>query len=463
LTARTWLSAAALAVGVASAALWPLSAYAVHPIILPALLTLAFLTVVVLAWPEVGIAAALALAPLTNLTVGDPFGVKPFQLLLPALAFGLLLYASLVGHAGRELRREAWLSVATVLVVVVAAASSIQALEPSESVNDVMLILTAGAIFFAVLQICHERRQFVVVAGGALAGLLVAAVQGIGQHYSGAYSGYGFVAEGEVVPRVAGSFGHPNQYGGFVAFLLPRARAVGVSRAVSPRLRVLAAAAATAALPALMFSYVRGAIVGVVVGSILWLMLVRPRAALVSAVALAVAVVALAPATLKDRFTGESSSSGVVLRVDIWKSALAIYSDHPLLGAGLSNFSEAYSRLPPVLESAVQRRLLHQAEVLVPPHAQNLYLNILAEEGTVGALVFMLWAAGAIWAVYRGAQASDPTARMLSLGLGAGLATFAIHSLFEASLFGEIALPLFGLVAVAAVFGTRERERVPSA
>lgn len=425
---------------------------------MPALVALAGFTVIVLGWPEYGIALAVALSPLTNLTVGGAEGLKPLQLLLPALAFGSLLYGALVIHPERRGNRPVWLAVATLFLVGVTAASAIQAIAPSESINDVMLLLTASALFFAVLQICQEQRQLVVVLGGAVVGLLVGAAHGVAQQLVGESSGYGFVAAGEVIPRVAGSFGHPNQYGGFIAFLIPVAGAVLLSKRFGPGLRAAAALAIAFALPALTLSYVRGAIVGLVVGTIGWLGLLRPKTALLVALGVVVAAVALAPSTLEQRFRGESSSTGTVLRVDIWKSALAIYEDYPVLGAGVSNFSKAYERLPPVLESAVQRRLLHQGEVLVPPQAQNLYLHFLAEEGTLGMLAFVLWAGAAVAILYRSARSRDPFAHAVGLGVGAGVATFAVHSLFEASLLGEIALPLFALLGVAAAALQLERD-----
>ena len=90
--------------------------------------------------------------------------------------------------------------------------------------------------------------------------------------------------------------------------------------------------------------------------------------------AVVVAVVAFAPDILKSRFQTDSSTD-VALRSDIWNGAVEIYSSQPVLGVGLNNFQTAYERLPSTSANSSQRRLLHNEQLLVPPHAQNNYLR----------------------------------------------------------------------------------------
>ena len=417
------------------------------------------LVVLILKRPEYGIAATLALSPLTNLTIstGTEGELKPFQFLLPALAFGSLVYGLLVTRTSADTRPTDWLSASVVFVVAAAVASSLQALDPSASVKKVFIFLTAAALYFTVVHVCKTRRQLTIVAAGAVLGLLVASLQGVVQQVFGQYSDYGFVADGVLVRRVQGSFGHPNQYGGYVAVLTPLAVAFALTRRLPTSFRVLGATAVALALPALVFSYVRGAIAALAVGSLVWLAILRPRAAAAVAVLVAAAALLLAPATLRERFSGESATSGdVALREDLWSAAIDIYAERPALGVGLNNFGIAYSQLPAVLPNASQRRLLHQTEVLVPPHAANLYLNILAEQGLVGIAAFAMFGLSALAAAYRGSRARDPVGRNSSLAVGAGVLVLAAHSMLEVTLQTETALPLFTLLAVVAGFAARD-------
>jgi O-antigen ligase len=227
-------------------------------------------------------------------------------------------------------------------------------------------------------------------------------------------------------------------------------------------MRLFALIAFTAAVPALIFSYARGAIVALALGLLVWLGVMRPRWALGLAAVFAAVAVLFAPATLKERFSPQASSGQVPLRTDVWGAAVDIAQNHPWLGAGLGNFSDAYKQLPSTLSHASQRRLLNQSGLLVPPHAQNLYLNVLAEEGVFGIAALTIFAFGAVAVVYRGSRAREPTGRAICLGAGAGVLTVAFHSVLEVTLFTELSLPLFALLGAALVVRALDTQPEPA-
>lgn len=440
-----------LLLGGGVAALWPLTAYALDPLILPVLLAATGAVVLVVARPEYGIALALALVPLAGLEVR---GVNPLRLLTVAIAGGVLVYGLLV-VADERRRRLPTYTLAILLFVVVAVASALQGLDSATSLGRVVTIAAAAVLFLAVVQICTERRQLLVVAAGALAGLALAGAHGLVQQSIGDFSEAGLVFDGEAVGRISGTYGHPNQYAGFLAVLSPLAASLAFSRAIPPWVRWIGRVALATALPALVFSYTRGAVGGLVLGSLIWLAIVRPRAAVGAGAAMVVVALAFAPQSFQERL--QSAESGeVTLRADLWGSAIDIYSRQPLLGTGLGNFGEAYETLPSTLASASQRRLLHKQQVLVPPHANNLYLNTLAEMGILGAIALLALVLGALGVAYRGLRVRDPAGRAVCIGLGAGLLAFALHNLLEVTLL-EVLQPVLALVAVAAVFIARDR------
>jgi O-antigen ligase len=401
------------------------------------LLAAVALVFVVLVRPAYGIAVAIALSPLTNfeLGVGGTFS-KPFHLLLPALGFAVLAYGVLLGWRVR-LRGLASLQIAVLTFASVSLAASLAARSPTHSVTKLFLVLSATAVFFAVLQVCRERASLLVVTYGAVAGLLIASLQGIEERYRGVSGAIGFVSGGQFVARVQGSFGHPNQYGGFLAFLIPVAATLALSSGLSRQVRIVAGIATVAAVPALLFSYARGAILAL---------------AILAVVAAAGVAFLFTPSALRERFNPSAGQQDVPLRADIWSSAVDIYSGHPILGVGLGNFSFAYASLPSTLANSSQRRLLNQHGLIVPPNAQNLYLGVLAEEGIVGLAALTLLGILVARVVALGLRVRDPAGRAVALGLGASLLTLAIHGIFEVMLFTELALPLFALVAVVAGF-----------
>jgi O-antigen ligase len=332
----------------------------------------------------------------------------------------------------------------------VAGVSSQTAIDPGKSLTRFLGVAVAAVLFFAVLQVCQRRDHLVVVVAGAIGGLLAAGAQGVFQKVTGRVSEAGVVVGEEVVGRAAGSFSHPNQYAGYLIVLIPLALMLAIDRRAAPRLRRPSALAAALALAAVAFSFTRGAVGGLVAGGLIWLAVVRPRAALAAAVAIAIGGVLLTPPALKDRLS-DPAGNDLGLRADLWRSALDLYRTEPITGVGLGNFGEAYGRLPATVSSGSQRRLLHQQQVLVPPHANNLFLTILAEQGIIGALAFLGLLGAALWSCRRAARRSDPLDRVLGIGLGAGLCALLVHSLLEYTLFGEVALPIFALLGVIAV------------
>lgn len=444
-----------------AAALWPVSAYALSPIVFPFAAALALGGVLVVRRPEYGIAATMALSPFTNAVVG---GSKPFHILLPVLCFGLFAYGMLIARE-RPSERAGGVKATLLIFVAVGVASSILALEPSESITKLFILLSAAALLLATLRICTDRPRLMVVAGGALAALILCGGQGVLEYLSGEHGQFGIVQNGVVIGRIQGSFGHPNQYGGFLATLLPLAFAMLLTRAAPPLLRWMGAAGIALGVPALIWSYSRGALAAVVIGPVIWLIVVRPRFAILAGLLLAFLVFLFAPAAVRQRF--QSTSGGEVeIRSDIWAAAVDIYTEHPVLGVGVNNFSVAYAKLPVVPANATQRRLLQGEELLVPPHAQNLYLNILAEEGLLGLIAFLLFAAASVRRTFLGSRSDDPLTRALCLGIGSGMTALAVHSLLDVGFYGEVAFPLFSLIAVATALTARERvageERSPA-
>ncbi len=449
--------------------LWPLSAYAFNPFLLPATIVVVGAAVVILWRPEYGIALALALSPLLNAHLSAPAGSditlpsKPFELLVPAALGAVFVYGVLISRDERRVGRPP-LVLAFPVFVGVGMLSSLFAMDPAETVTKVFLLLAALTVFLGVFQICRDRDRLTVVVAGVVLAVLIAGVQGILQQADGQYSSEGFLINGQFVGRVQGSFGHPNQYGGFIAVLLPVAIAVCFGRGFPGGLRWLAGLAALAALPALNYSYARGAIGALLLGALIWLLLFKPKAAVFVAISAAIVVLAVAPVKLKDRFSTQDQAGAVSIRADIWGAALDIYSERPLLGTGPNNFPVAYKGLPSTLANASQRQLLHNELLLIPPYAQNLYLNVLAEEGLLGIVALAFLLAFAVTTAYRGCRLSDPRGRMLGFGLGIGIVALLIHSLVEVTLTTPLMLPLAGLLAAMAVWLWLERaEPVPVA
>jgi O-antigen ligase len=148
----------------------------------------------------------------------------------------------------------------------------------------------------------------------------------------------------------------------------------------------------------------------------------RSSVLLAGALALSLGGLALLalPAESRDRLAtivAARTDFSASYRLRVWRDALQATAGSPLLGFGLGTFADA---LPPFKRSAGELRV---------EHAENDYIEVLAEGGLVGFLL-LLGAAGRFSsAVVRGLRSQgDRLLRGIGIGALAGLMALAVHS-----------------------------------
>jgi O-antigen ligase len=122
-------------------------------------------------------------------------------------------------------------------------------------------------------------------------------------------------------------------------------------------------------------------------------------------------------------------------RTDLWRAAIRMWLDYPLLGVGPDNFRRRYG---PYLGMNPFNDTVN---------ANNLYLETLANLGLIGALAFG-WFIFKLIAIARKKwrSLSEPSAQVLAIGLSVALAAFFIHGLVDTFLAFTPTYGLFWLV-----------------
>ena len=289
----------------------------------------------------------------------------------------------------------------------------------------------------------RARRAAVVVVSG---GLLVA-VYGVVAHVA-----FGSLLFGRiVVPTVTpfGPFVSKNHFAGYVEMiaLVALGLAVGLvddaREGASPLSwargrragRVVVAFGASAALAlAVLVSQSRGGAVSLAAGVLAFAALrVRVRhlgtirTSLLAAGSLCVATalwVAL-PSDARDRIASLGSASpddSGIYRIGIWRDSLRVFRASPLVGQGLGAFEDALPRYKTV------------AGNLRVGHAENDYLELLADAGTVGWLLAFLGLVLLVRTAQAGGAEPDRLRRGLRMGAASGLVALAVHSAFDFNL-----------------------------
>jgi O-antigen ligase len=296
------------------------------------------------------------------------------------------------------------------LVVAVLAASVSSALSLAKVTASVMALLAALSLL----------REVGVSAAGEFAGLAVVSDS---------------LGEGTATARHQGAFDDPNFYGRLLVLALPLALSLAADGwARRSRAAVLGWGSAVAAMTgAVYLTQSRGAMLGLVVVVVVWLVATGPplRRALWVAPLLVVALLAVPGvgsrlASLTDLTPQgfEERDYSLVERSAAQQVMLAIFTDNPVSGVGPGNIPEAWSDYMGAAKSGLTRE--------VAPH--NLYLQLLAESGVVGFLGWFVFLGGVVMLCVRRIGAHPVRGfpsehRLVAAGALAGVAGWCTVSL----------------------------------
>lgn len=425
------------------------TAAVVGPWTLPALLVAAGLAAASLARPGVGVAVAFFLTALNPGLAGQTAWVY-------GAGWGVLLFALLVlrpGVAADGPGRLPPLGL-PVLVYGVAVLGAFAASPATDLGLPIVRSTLTGVLLFLVAGWSLRTRSDVTTA---LLGLSGAAVITGGlaclQQVVGASTSSGFITStGSLVSRVAGGFNHPNQLGGFLVLLVPLTCAAAL---IDRRGRLVHLAGLVLAVGGISASFSRGALLALVVTPLVllrgrWLLLLAPAAVL----ALGVGV----PSVMTERFAlGGQEGAEIAGRRDIWSAASSIWAERPLLGTGLGGFPGTYAevRVP-------GKQFLANTQFEPPPHAHNLGLQLLAEQGLVGFTAFSTVAALAARHALRLRRSADRFSALLGGALLASLLGLLVHNLFDVTVLENGGVLLWGVLGLLSAVVALDRAEQPA-
>ncbi|MDR7550727.1 MAG: O-antigen ligase family protein [Armatimonadota bacterium] len=205
--------------------------------------------------------------------------------------------------------------------------------------------------------------------------------------------------------------------------------ALGLTLHARSRQRFLTGGIALLALAALLFTYTRGAWLGMVVSLVLLIGLGGRRAAqagvLVALVVLGIIAGSGERSTLAVRARSIVMPSRHESRIYLLRSAVAIFADHPILGTGMNTFPLVYPRyrLPGDVNPPDAR-----------PNAHNIVFNTAAEGGVLGLTAFAALLVETFRLGWRWQARAEGATRGLGLALLAALAGMLVHQLFDGTL-----------------------------
>lgn len=395
------------------------------------------------------------------------FAVRVFQHLFVTVVLSLWLILRLLRRRGLP---PTPLNPLLYLCVIIWFASALLSLDPRMALENLWFPLTNLGFFFIAVDYLQRGRETRLVETQFLLAALVVILAGIqlgswlfGWGFATPTIGWLSVLGGDIAfppvsPRLFVPLGVSTWLAAYTAPLVMVAFAWGLSaRQRSARIALWLLAALLAIIMLLTNSRGGWISLGAGAGIFCLLQIARnPRLQQIIrryAVPVGIGILALVAAAGL-AFIAISSdpghASGDVLRFDLWRGAVEIAGDHPLLGVGPGEFGRAYRlyRDPTYVDNRLGT-------------AHNFYLNTLVETGIVGALVALALGVVLLRAWWRLWRSAETPARRLHLeGALAALVGLGAHSFFDTFTIAPLALLVLGLAAYC-VTATRARSDPP--
>jgi O-antigen ligase len=315
----------------------------------------------------------------------------------------VLLAAALV-RTPAHLRRRADLVAdhpvlcALVAVSVVWIALSITwATDGSVAASNALRYVQNATLFVIVFAAVRNVRDAKVILGAFALGAALSAAYGL-------VGGANLTQPG----RLVGTTGEANQLATYLVAGLVLSIGLAVTNRRVPPLVFGASACAAACILGLALTLSRAGLVALLAALIASTVVVRRHRGVITLAAVLVAggfavyFLALAPPTARQRiFSDPSGTSG---RTALWTVAQRMIEAHPVDGVGIGNFPLRS------VDFLVRPGALNNDSYVVeePLEAHNIYLQLLAETGIVGFLLFAGVVAAVLSCCWRAARARSP-------------------------------------------------------
>ena len=261
--------------------------------------------------------------------------------------------------------------------------------------------------------------------------------------------------------RASGTFGQPNPYAGYLGLCLPVAASLLIWALLQkrrakpyPTRSIFYLLAATLFIGVgLSFSWSRGGWLGAAAALSAVVTIFDRRSVFVGGmlaaivatfILLAGAEINILPKPIMDRFSDVPAliakstkgidqilneqltpdNFGAMERAAHWSAAVKMWEQAPWFGVGPGNYAYAY---PDIVRN--DNRLRRWEDPL--GHAHNVYLNIMAEGGIVGIVVYLfVWGGVAVWIWYK-IRTRDGWHRALAVGVLGIMVHLHIHNFFD--------------------------------
>lgn len=328
----------------------------------------------------------------------------------------------------------------------------INSFDVMSSVRQVMVHISFIIFYFVVINTIRTKRAWLALVKIFLASALLVAIYGVIQNFTGVSSTESWIDEEmftDIKVRVYSFFNNPNVLGEFLVLTIPVMVAL-VWNKVREEHRTLFGIALIVMAACMIFTWSRGAWLGMLIAVTIFLAVSDKRWVFVGILAVVLIPVALylsGNSTIVERVLsiGNTADTSTAYRVSIWRASMKLLGDFWLPGIGVG--SDAYKAVYPVYA-------LTGADFAL--HSHNLYLQFWVETGVIGivsllslALAFLKNTFSA--SVVKNIKKCDVA--KLTVALGAGFIGFMVQGLTDYVWYNYKILMIFWIIIALGISG----------
>ncbi len=301
-----------------------------------------------------------------------------------------------------------------------------------ESFRGVFKYAQYGMVFIVMATGNWKKTQVKRFVYFSIGAVVLVTSSGLFQYFTGEdfIRGRSLIAQ-DHLRRISSSFVHPNDFGAYLMVMASVLISLILSKKNTLKTIALYSVPLGLSIVCLVLTGSRGAWVSFAAAFLVVGMLKAKRTAAVFAAILVVLFVVM-PHSAKERiYDLKDTESGTTWeRLKIWEGTINMIKEHPVLGFGVNTYSRHFPDHKP--EDYPDDRYAH-----------NCYLQMGAEIGIIGALLFIAFLVTVLVFSLKGILSMpDGRRRNLAGGLFAGVTGFSINSAFDTHLY-SVTLAVF--------------------
>ena len=322
----------------------------------------------------------------------------------------------------------------------------------ASSLKQVLVHGSFILFYFVAINVIRTKKQWSAIVKVFIFSAFIVALYGLFQNFFEVSSTESWIDEEmfeNIKVRVYSFFDNPNVLGEFLVLTIPVAVALLWSK-VKDAHKLLFAVVLLCMAGCMIFTWSRGAWLGMLLAVALFLMIYDRRWILAGILMLALLPIALyitGNMAIIERFIsiGNTQDTSTAYRVSIWNASVNMISDFWVGGIGIG--SDAYTTIYPTYALPGARFALH---------SHNLYLQFFVETGIVGIISLVSLLLGFLKTVFNKSVVkkikTSNTAKIV-VALGAGFLGFMFQGLTDYVWYNYRILMIFWIVIALGVSG----------